>query len=180
MPQGVGYPARSSGPLAKAMPGQATIADQFNQQSKPFGWVGDMVNSIVQMIGGGGQTQQEKPQPGQEQQPKEGQPAGQPEQPSGTTGQPQAGGVDPLMIPQLVSLFQPNALSNLGLLPQQQGSFDWVLGLMQQQQAAQAQQRGAGGNDLVSLVRQISGGAGGPMVPDAGTPSPSKKSTGKG
>ena len=78
--------------------------------------------------------------------------------------------IDPNTVQQLVSLFQPNALSNLGLLPQQQGSWNWVLSMMQQGQAAQAQQKGMGGNDLISLVRSMGSpaGAGGAAAGGAG------------
>lgn len=192
MPQGVGYgpqagqqaqPAQKG--LAAAMPNAAAVADQFQNQQKPFGWLMDMIQHITGSMGQGTQPQPQGGQPQGQPMDEKGPPQQQGQQKTSQAGQPPAGqpapGIDPATVQQLVSLFQPNALSNLGLLPQQQGSWNWVLSMMQQGQAAQAQQKGMGGNDLISLVRQLGGQTGGSMVPEAGGASkPAAKTPAKG
>lgn len=184
------------GGLAAAMPNAAAVADQFQNQQKPFGWLMDMIQHITgQMQPQAGQPAASgqpvnQPQTQQQQTPPPGAGQGTNPQPQGQKqsqaqpaqpGMQQPGMIDPATVQQLVSLFQPNALSNLGLLPQQQGSWNWVLSMMQQGQAAQAQQKGMGGNDLISLVRQLGGQTSGSMVPEAGgTPKPAAKTPAKG
>lgn len=162
------------GPLAKAMPGQAAIADQFQNQAKPFGWLVDMINHIT----GAAPTTGQGTNPA---------PTNTP-QPAGTTdkkapgkqgadqgaGQPQPGGmVEPGQVPDLANVMAPNAGQNvtqlMGLMPQTQGSFGWLLQMLQQQQMKQQQ---AQGGDLVSLVGQMVGapsGASGASTGSGGT-----------
>lgn len=143
---------------------------ESGQTARPFGWLLDMIGHIT------GSMQQQSQQAGQPGAPAPAQ-GGQPQQPAQlgkqsqveqppqgqqpqqAQGQP-GGMIDPNTAQQLVSVFQPNALSNLGLLPQQQGSWNWVLSMMQQGQAANAQEKGKmPGNDLLSVVRQFTGRA---------------------
>lgn len=150
---------------------------ETGQTSRPFGWLLDMIGHITGTMQQG-QAQPATPgQPGQAAQPGQQQPATQQTTPGKQSDagqaqpqQPVPGGmIDPNTAQQLVSVFQPNALSNLGLLPQQQGSWNWVLSMMQQNQAANAQQQGKmPGNDLLSVVRQFTGKAGGAPTPNAG------------
>lgn len=184
MPEGVGYGQQqgqqpSQGGLAAKMPNAAAIAQQFQGQQRPFGWLMDMISHITgQLSTQGGQPQQQQPAPQGQQPPADTTPQGQgpgPQKQSQDGQQPapqqmgQGGMIDPTGVQQLVSLFQPNALSNLGLLPQQQGNWNWVLSMMQQQMAGQAQQRGQGGADLVSVLRQLRGMGGQEAGPSKGS-----------
>lgn len=152
-------------------PAQEMAVKQMGTQQQPFGWLMDMIQHITGTMGQGtipqpqGQAPQGKPMdekmpPGQGKQSDAGQPPAQ----SGQPGQPQPGGmIDPASVQMLTSLFQPNPLSNLGLLPQQQGSWNWVLAQMQQGMAGKAQANAGKGGDLVSLLREIGPAlAGGP------------------
>lgn len=117
------------GPLAKAMPGAAAVADQFQNQAKPFGWLVDMINHIT----GAAPPQQHPGQPQQQgQQPAQQQPNTKPQ----SAAQPQQDAV-----PELASVMQANPNTNqtgpssaIQMMPQSQGSFGWLLQMMQQQQ----------------------------------------------
>lgn len=188
MPQGQGYGSVQAQPGGlQPSPGQKAALDSFSNQQRPFGWLMDMIQHItgqVQQPAGQPQSGQQQPQgqqPQQQGQPPQGKQsdASGGQQP-GQQGQVPGGMVDPASVQMLTSLFQPNALSNLGLLPQQQGNWNWVLSMMQQQQAGQAKEKGMGGNDLLSIIRQM-GQGGGSMAPKAGGASkPTSSGAGKG
>lgn len=155
MPQQQPQPqADASGfPMSAA---QKMATEQMANQQAPFGW---LIGLIQHITGGGQPAQPGQPAPAPGQQPQQKSGASKPlgKQSDAGAGSGVGGQIDPNQVPELASIMQPNAATALGLMPQTQGSFGWLLQMLQQQQMQQQQAQGAG---LVQLVSQLMGGGG--------------------
>jgi hypothetical protein len=66
--------------------------------------------------------------------------------------------IDPSQAPTLANVIQPQALQQMGLMPQTQGDFGWVLAAMQHAQLMGEQK---GGTNIAQILQKIVGGGAG-------------------
>lgn len=149
MPQQQSQPQANTGGFPMS-PAQKMATEQMANQQRPFGWLMDMIAHIT----GQGQPQQ----PAQPNQQTGAKPPKDKQSQDQGAGGPMQGGqggqIDPSQVPELASIMNPNAATNLGLMPQTQGSFGWLLQMLQQQQMNQQNAQGAG---LVQLASTLMG-----------------------